>query len=80
MFRDDDAKRKRPFERMRERAVKTKRPDPGNAVANGLGKQGRIGATGGTLLTQYILKNQVHWDKLVVCCHGPCWLPLVACR
>ncbi len=34
-----------------------KRPEPGSAVA-GRGKGGKIGVTGGTLLTQYVLKNQ----------------------
>jgi hypothetical protein len=32
------------------------RPDPGAAA--GIGRQGRIGATGGTLLTQHLLKTR----------------------
>lgn len=38
-------------------AARTKRPDPG--MAAGAGKQGRIGTTGGTLLTQHLLKKRV---------------------
>ena len=36
--------------------VKTMRPDPGASA--GIGRQGRIGATGGTLLTQHLLKQR----------------------
>lgn len=61
LYREDDGhSRKRPYERMADEAVRTRRPDPGAGVAGlGLGKGGKIGATGGTLLTQYILQNQV---------------------
>lgn len=59
MYREDDNRgRKRPHELAADEAVRTKRPDPGAGVA-GKGKGGKIGATGGTILTQYILKNQV---------------------
>ena len=59
MYREDDGKgRKRPYERAADEAIRTKRPDAGGGVA-GKGKGGKIGATGGTILTQYILKNQV---------------------
>ena len=61
MYRDDQGKgRKRPHEREAEEAVRTRRPDPGGGIAGlGVGKGGKLGATGGTLLTQYILQNQV---------------------
>ena len=61
MYRDDQGKgRKRPHEREAEEAIRTKRPDPGGGLPGlGLGKGGKLGATGGTLLTQYILQNQV---------------------
>lgn len=49
--REDNA-RKRKSDRE---ATKTRRPDPG--MVAGRGKQGRIGATGGTLLTQHLLKQ-----------------------
>ena len=61
MYREDQGKgRKRPHEREADEAVRTRRPDPGGGIAGlGLGKGGKLGATGGTLLTQYILQNQV---------------------
>ena len=61
MYRDDQGKgRKRPHEREADEAVRTRRPDPGGGIAGlGVGKGGKLGATGGTLLTQYILQNQV---------------------
>ena len=61
MYRDDQGKgRKRPYEREADEAIRTKRPDPGGGLPGlGLGKGGKLGATGGTLLTQYILQNQV---------------------
>jgi hypothetical protein len=40
----------------RQDPKKTMRPDPGAAA--GIGRQGRIGATGGTLLTQHLLKQR----------------------
>lgn len=60
MYRDDaqNRSRKRQREKDAEDDIKSRKPDPGVAVS-GLGKGGRIGATGGTLLTQYVLKNQV---------------------
>ena len=61
MYRDDQGKgRKRPHEREADEAVRTRRPDPGGGIAGlGVGKGGKLGATGGTLLTQYILQNRV---------------------
>ena len=58
MFREDKLKRSRHLD-DRTRVAKAMRPDPGPAAASGPGKGGLIGTTGGTLLTQYILKNQV---------------------
>lgn len=43
--------------------MKTKRPDPGASRPGQLGTGGRIGATGGSLLTQHILKQQVGLTK-----------------
>lgn len=63
MYREDDNRgRKRPHELAADEAVRTKRPDPGQGVA-GKGTGGKVGSTGGTILTQYILKNQV-WPPL----------------
>ncbi|GFR46159.1 hypothetical protein Agub_g7687 [Astrephomene gubernaculifera] len=52
MYRDDPVK-KRKAERE---AAKQRRPDLG--MVAGRGKQGRLGATGGTLLTQHLLKQR----------------------
>ena len=63
MYREDDgASRKRPYERAADEAIRTKRPEFGSGAGVGSlakGKGGKVGTTGGTLLTQYILKNQV---------------------
>ena len=59
MFREPRGSGKRKRERDRMDAVATQRPDPGAATTLKPGSGGRIGSTGGTLLTQYILKNQV---------------------
>jgi len=49
-----------------EEKLKKMRPEGGAAVKElGVGKGGKLGATGGTLLTQYILRTQVDptlWD------------------
>jgi hypothetical protein len=37
-------------------ALKTRKPDPGATA--GVGRAGRIGSTGGTLLTQHLLKTR----------------------
>jgi len=65
MYREDQGQgRKRPYERAADEAIRTKRPDQGSGAAGlGNGKRGQIGSTGGTLLTQYILKNQGLMDK-----------------
>ncbi|CAD7699667.1 unnamed protein product [Ostreobium quekettii] len=55
MYREPRSK-KRQREKDRGDPVKTKRPDSG--MMAGVGKGGRIGATGGTLLTQYLLKHK----------------------
>jgi hypothetical protein len=36
--------------------IKSRKPDPGATA--GMGRAGRIGATGGTLLTQHLLKTR----------------------
>lgn len=60
MYRDDQHKRKRKSERDRDDAAKFRKPQAGQSAAQlGRGAGGNIGATGGTLLTQYVLKSQV---------------------
>ena len=61
MYREERKNTKRNRERDRQDPVKTLKPNPGSAgeKASGPGSGGRIGHTGGTLLTQYILKNHV---------------------
>jgi hypothetical protein len=53
---------------MAQEAVKHHKPDPG--MAAGMGKQGRIGTTTKTLLTQHLIKMKVHtpcsWDLRLV--------------
>ncbi len=39
--------------------MKTKRPDPGASRPGQLGVGGRVGASGGSLLTQHVLRQQV---------------------
>ncbi|GBF89454.1 hypothetical protein Rsub_02026 [Raphidocelis subcapitata] len=59
MFRDEDAGgmgRKRGREPQQVERAKAMRPDPG--PASGKGRQGRIGTTGGTLLTQHLLRQK----------------------
>lgn len=59
MYRDDQHKRKRKSERDRDDAAKFRKPQAGQSAAQlGRGAGGNIGATGGTLLTQYVLKSQ----------------------
>lgn len=41
-------------------AAERMKPDVGATSVKGTGTGGEIGVTGGTLLTQYVLKNQVH--------------------
>ncbi|GLC42741.1 hypothetical protein PLESTM_001374500 [Pleodorina starrii] len=52
MYREDPAKKRK----AEKEATKSRRPDPG--MVAGRGKQGRLGATGGTLLTQHLLKQR----------------------
>jgi hypothetical protein len=54
-----DAKHTLQLELDRLKAAKTKRPDAGASRPGQLGVGGRVGATGGSLLTQHILKQQV---------------------
>ena len=59
MYREERKNTKRNRERDRQDPVKTQKPTPGSAAASGPGSGGVLGSTGGTLLTQYILKNHV---------------------
>lgn len=43
----------------KQKAMKTKRPDPGASRPGQLGVGGRVGASGGSLLTQHVLRQQV---------------------
>ena len=63
MYREERKNTKRNRERDRQDPVKTQKPMQGSAAASGPGSGGVLGSTGGTLLTQYILKNHVR---------GPC--------
>lgn len=58
MFKEAKQIRKRKSERDHDDAVKFHKPEVGSSAATlGRGAAGLIGKTGGTLLTQYILKN-----------------------
>lgn len=58
MFKEAKQIRKRKSERDHDDAVKYHKPEVGSSAATlGRGAAGLIGKTGGTLLTQYILKN-----------------------
>lgn len=58
MFKEPKQIRKRKSEKDRDDAVKFHKPEAGSSAATlGRGAAGLIGKTGGTLLTQYILKN-----------------------
>ncbi len=59
LFREDKPGGKRKREKDRMDPVKSRAPERGSAADLGVGTGGKIGVTGGTLLTQYILKNQV---------------------
>lgn len=60
MFKEAKQIRKRKSERDNDDAVKFHKPEVGSSAATlGRGAAGLIGKTGGTLLTQYILKNHV---------------------
>lgn len=61
-------KRKR---RGEEDLSKRKLPDPG--MAGGAGKQGRIGTTTKTLLTQHLLKKKVGGRMGAMHGGGACW-------
>ena len=59
MYREDRPHGKRKREKDRMDPVKSQAPERGSAAQLKPGTGGTIGSTGGTLLTQYILKNQV---------------------
>ena len=48
----------------KQKALKTKRPDEGLSRPGQLGKGGTIGATGGSLLTQHVLKQQASFRAI----------------
>ena len=96
MFKEAKQIRKRKSERDHDDAVKFHKPEVGSSAATlGRGAAGLIGKTGGTLLTQYILKNHVslcmvcpelslcvlHADRACLCqVVGPfLWLWLGSC-
>lgn len=92
MFKEAKQIRKRKSERDHDDAVKFHKPEVGSSAATlGRGAAGLIGKTGGTLLTQYILKNHVrlctvrpelHMCLLHLnssCWHELCWCLIVAC-
>lgn len=58
LFREPRPGGKRKREKERQDPVKSQMPDRGGAAPLKPGTGGQIGATGGTLLTQYVLKNQ----------------------
>ena len=58
LFREPRPGGKRKREKERADPVKSQMPDRGGAAPLKPGTGGQIGATGGTLLTQYVLKNQ----------------------
>ena len=68
LFREPRPGGKRKREKERADPVKSQMPDRGGAAPLKPGTGGQIGATGGTLLTQYVLKNQAR-DHLKVIGH-----------
>ena len=58
MYREDRPHGKRKREKDRLDPLKSRAPERGSAAQLKPGTGGTIGSTGGTLLTQYILKNQ----------------------
>jgi hypothetical protein len=63
MFREPRPGGKRKREKERADPVKSQMPDRGGAAPLKPGTGGQIGATGGTLLTQYVLKNQARDNR-----------------
>lgn len=75
MYREDRPHGKRKREKDRQDPVKSRAPERGSAAQLKPGTGGTIGVTGGTLLTQYILKNQVRcccYIQFDTCCPGSC--------
>lgn len=58
LFREPRGSKRHLDGKPKDAALRFK-PDTGSATLQGTGTGGRIGATGGTLLTQYVLKNHV---------------------
>ncbi len=67
LFREDKPGGKRKREKDRMDPIKSRAPERGSAADLGVGTGGKIGVTGGTLLTQYILKNQVGPPPHLLC-------------
>lgn len=63
MYREDRPHGKRKREKDRMDPIKSQAPERGSAAQLKPGTGGNIGVTGGTLLTQYILKNQVRCSQ-----------------
>lgn len=82
MFKEAKQIRKRKSERDHDDAVKFHKPEVGSSAATlGRGAAGLIGKTGGTLLTQYILKNHVSYALLprTVCPSAACLVCSSSC-
>ena len=68
LFREPRPGGKRKREKERADPVKSQMPDRGGAAPLKPGTGGQIGATGGTLLTQYVLKNQARAPGSCLAC------------
>ena len=72
LFREPRPGGKRKREKERQDPVKSQMPDRGGAAPLKPGTGGQIGATGGTLLTQYVLKNQARAGALFLGARACC--------
>ena len=71
LFREPRPGGKRKREKERADPVKSQMPDRGGAAPLKPGTGGQIGATGGTLLTQYVLKHQARAPGSCSVAHVP---------
>lgn len=71
MYRDDRPHGKRKREKDRQDPLKSHAPERGSAAQLKPGTGGTIGSTGGTLLTQYILKNQARLTPMLGIASSP---------
>jgi len=69
LFREERGNKRHLDGRTKDAGARTK-PDVGATTLKGTGTGGQIGVTGGTLLTQFVLKNQVTLpiNLLILCC------------